>query len=122
MPTIKADLKLIPHSISDANLTSVGASILAQLMIGPLCDCYGPRKAMADLLFIGSITIGLAGLASDANGLIISRFFSGIIGATFVPCQYWASLTFSSNIVGTANAICGGFGNMGAGVSYFRSR
>ncbi|KAF9947604.1 High-affinity nitrate transporter 2.1 [Mortierella alpina] len=26
---------------------------------------------------------------------------------------------FSSEIVGTANAICGGFGNMGAGVSYF---
>ena len=74
---------------------------------------------MAGLLIVGSITIGLAGLASDANGLIITRFFIGIIGATFVPCQYWASRMFSSDIVGTANAICGGFGNMGAGVSYF---
>lgn len=74
---------------------------------------------MASLLLVGSITIGLAGLASDANGLIITRFFIGIVGATFVPCQYWASRMFSSNIVGTANAICGGFGNMGAGVSYF---
>ncbi|KAF9298501.1 High-affinity nitrate transporter 2.1 [Mortierella antarctica] len=119
MPTIKADLKLTPHNISDANLTSVSATILARLIIGPLCDRYGPRKAMAGLLLIGSITIGLAGFASDANGLIISRFFIGIIGATFVPCQYWASRMFSANIVGTANAICGGFGNMGAGVSYF---
>ncbi|KAG0274294.1 High-affinity nitrate transporter 2.1 [Linnemannia exigua] len=119
MPTIKADLKLTPSQISDANLTSVSATILARLMIGPLCDRYGPRKAMAGLLLVGSITIGLAGLASDANGLIITRFFIGIIGATFVPCQYWASRMFSSNIVGTANAICGGFGNMGAGVSYF---
>src|SRR5690349_9744123 len=74
---------------------------------------------MAGLLLVGSITIGLAGLASDANGLIITRFFIGIVGATFVPCQYWASRMFSYNIVGTANAICGGFGNMGAGVSYF---
>ncbi|KAG0329007.1 High-affinity nitrate transporter 2.1 [Podila horticola] len=119
MPTIKADLKLTPSQISNANLTSVSATILARLVIGPLCDRYGPRKAMAGLLLFGSITIGLAGLASDANGLIIVRFFIGIIGAAFVPCQYWASRMFSSNIVGTANAICGGFGNMGAGVSYF---
>ncbi|KAF9177613.1 High-affinity nitrate transporter 2.1 [Haplosporangium sp. Z 767] len=119
MPTIKSDLKLTPSQISDANLTSVSATILARLMIGPICDRYGPRRAMAGLLLVGSITIGLAGFVSDANGLIITRFFIGIIGATFVPCQYWASQMFSSNIVGTANAICGGFGNMGAGVSYF---
>ncbi|KAF9405160.1 High-affinity nitrate transporter 2.1 [Podila epigama] len=119
MPTIKADLNLTPHQISNANLTSVSATILARLIIGPICDRYGPRKAMAGLLLLGSLTIGLAGLASDANGLIITRFFIGIIGAAFVPCQYWASQMFSSNIVGTANAICGGFGNMGAGVSYF---
>ncbi|KAF9308761.1 High-affinity nitrate transporter 2.1 [Linnemannia elongata] len=106
MPTIKADLKLTPSQISDANLTSVSATILARLMIGPLCDRWGPRKAMAGLLLAGSITIGLAGLASDANGLIITRFFIGIVGATFVPCQYWASRMFSYNIVGTANAIC----------------
>lgn len=74
---------------------------------------------MAGLLLVGSLTIGLAGLASDANGLIITRFFIGIVGAAFVPCQYWASRMFSYSIVGTANAICGGFGNMGAGVSYF---
>ncbi|KAF9149402.1 High-affinity nitrate transporter 2.1 [Linnemannia schmuckeri] len=119
MPTIKTDLKLTPSQISDANLTSVSATILARLMIGPLCDRYGPRKAMAGLLLVGAITIGLAGLVSDANGLIVIRFFIGIVGATFVPCQYWASRMFSSNIVGTANAICGGLGNMGAGVSYF---
>ncbi|KAF9904645.1 High-affinity nitrate transporter 2.1 [Linnemannia zychae] len=119
MPTIKADLKLTPSQISDSNLTSVSATILARLMIGPLCDRYGPRKAMACLLIAGAVTIGLAGLVSDANGLIVIRFFIGIVGATFVPCQYWASRMFSSNIVGTANAICGGFGNMGAGVSYF---
>ncbi|KAI8346620.1 major facilitator superfamily domain-containing protein [Mortierella sp. GBAus27b] len=119
MPTIKEDLNLSPSDISNANLTSVSATILARLMIGPLCDRYGPRKAMAGLLLVGSLTIGLAGLASDANGLIITRFFIGIVGAAFVPCQYWASRMFSYSIVGTANAICGGFGNMGAGVSYF---
>ncbi|KAG0345264.1 High-affinity nitrate transporter 2.1 [Podila humilis] len=119
MPTIKADLQLTPSQISNANMTSVSATILARLIIGPLCDRYGPRKAMACLLLFGAVTIGLAGLVQDANGLIILRFFIGIIGASFVPCQYWATAMFSENIVGTANAICGGFGNMGAGVSYF---
>lgn len=74
---------------------------------------------MTGLLLYGAIVIGLSGLISDANGLITLRFFIGIVGATFVPCQYWASQMFSYSIVGTANAICGGFGNMGAGVSYF---
>ncbi|KAF9109622.1 High-affinity nitrate transporter 2.1 [Mortierella sp. AM989] len=119
MPTIKADLKLTPSQISDSNLTSVSATILARLIVGPMCDRYGPRKVMASLLLLGSIPIGLIGLVSDANGLIATRFFIGIIGATFVPCQYWASKMFSPEIVGTANAIAGGFGNMGAGASYF---
>ncbi|KAF8971643.1 hypothetical protein BGZ46_010242 [Entomortierella lignicola] len=119
MPTISADLKLTASQISNSNLTGVSATILARLTVGPLCDRFGPRRVMVGLLLLGSIPIGLIGLVSDANGLLVARFFIGIIGATFVPCQYWASKMFSSEIVGTANAICGGFGNMGAGVSYF---
>ncbi|KAF8918025.1 High-affinity nitrate transporter 2.1, partial [Dissophora ornata] len=119
MPTISADLKLTASEISNSNLTGVSATILARLTVGPLCDRFGPRKVMSGLLLIGSIPIGLIGLVSDANGLIVTRFFIGIVGAAFVPCQYWASRMFSPEIVGTANAICGGLGNMGAGVSYF---
>ncbi|KAF9919985.1 High-affinity nitrate transporter 2.1 [Linnemannia zychae] len=119
MPTIKADLKLTPSQVANANLTSVSATIISRLLIGSICDRYGPRKAMAGILLFGALTISLAGLVNNANGLITSRFFIGIIGAAFVPCQNWASQMFSYNIVGTANAICGGFGNMGAGVSYF---
>lgn len=33
MPTIKADLNLTPSQISDSNLTSVSATILARVMI-----------------------------------------------------------------------------------------
>ncbi|KAF9438193.1 High-affinity nitrate transporter 2.1 [Entomortierella beljakovae] len=119
MPTIKADLKLTASQVSDSNMTSVSATIVARLAVGPLCDRFGPKRVMAGILLLGSIPIGLIGLVNDANGLIITRFFIGIIGATFVPCQYWASQMFSSKIVGTANAVCGGFGNMGAGISYF---
>ncbi|KAF9159634.1 High-affinity nitrate transporter 2.1 [Actinomortierella ambigua] len=119
MPTIKADINLTPSQISNANMTSVSATILARIIVGPLCDRYGPRRVMAGILLYGALTISMTGLVSSGPGLITIRFFIGMIGATFVPCQYWASKMFSANIIGTANALCAGWGNMGAGVSYF---
>jgi MFS transporter, NNP family, nitrate/nitrite transporter len=35
----------------------------------------------------------------------------------FVMCQYWASRMFAREVVGTANALCGGWGNLGGGVT-----
>lgn len=63
---------------------------------------------MAALLIIGAIPSGLAGTAHNANTLYVLRFFIGILGGTFVPCQAWTSAFFDKNIVGTANAIVGG--------------
>jgi MFS transporter, NNP family, nitrate/nitrite transporter len=70
---------------------------------------------MALLLLAGSIPLGLSVLSSNGLGIIISRLFIGILGATFVPCQAWTTALFSRNVVGSANAIVGGWGNMGAG-------
>jgi NNP family nitrate/nitrite transporter-like MFS transporter len=73
---------------------------------------------MALILLLGSIPLGFSVFASSGLGIIVSRVFIGLLGATFVPCQYWTTALFSSNVVGTANAIAGGWGNMGAGVTY----
>lgn len=48
-----------------------------------------------------------------------SRFFIGILGGSFVPCQVWSTGFFDKNIVGTANALTGGWGNAGGGITYF---
>jgi NNP family nitrate/nitrite transporter-like MFS transporter len=47
------------------------------------------------------------------------RFFIGILGGSFVPCQVWSTAFFDKNVVGTANALTGGFGNAGGGITYF---
>jgi NNP family nitrate/nitrite transporter-like MFS transporter len=36
-----------------------------------------------------------------------------------VPCLVWSTGFFDKNIVGTANALTGGFGNAGGGITYF---
>ncbi len=47
------------------------------------------------------------------------RFFVGILGGSFVPCQVWTTGFFDKNVVGTANALTAGFGNAGGGITYF---
>jgi NNP family nitrate/nitrite transporter-like MFS transporter len=86
---------------------------------GPLCDQFGPRKVFGGLLLVGSIPLGLAPLVNSAEGLYVSRFFIGILGGAFVPCQVWTTGFFDKNIVGTANALTGGFGTAGGGITYF---
>jgi NNP family nitrate/nitrite transporter-like MFS transporter len=92
---------------------------LVRVVAGPLCDKFGPRKVFGGLLLVGSIPLGLAPLVNSAEGLYASRFFIGILGGAFVPCQVWTTGFFDKNIVGTANALTGGFGTAGGGITYF---
>ncbi|EGS18098.1 putative inorganic anion transmembrane transporter protein [Thermochaetoides thermophila DSM 1495] len=116
---IKYDLHLSPVQVANSNIVSLCATLLVRLISGPLCDRFGPRKVFGGLLLVGSIPLGLAPLVHDATSLYISRFFIGILGGSFVPCQVWSTSFFDVNIVGTANAITGGFGNAGGGITYF---
>jgi NNP family nitrate/nitrite transporter-like MFS transporter len=50
---------------------------------------------------------------------MVLRFFIGILGGSFVPCQVWSTGFFDKNVVGSANALTGGWGNAGGGITYF---
>lgn len=50
---------------------------------------------------------------------MILRFFVGILGGSFIPCQVWTTGFFDKSVVGTANALAAGLGNAGSGVTYF---
>lgn len=88
-------------------------------MAGPLCDKFGPRITFAGCLLAGAIPSALAGTVTSASGLIALRFFIGILGGTFVPCQVWTTGFFDKNVIGTANALTAGWGNAGGGITYF---
>jgi MFS transporter, NNP family, nitrate/nitrite transporter len=73
---------------------------------------------MAVLLVLGAIPSGLAATVKSVEGLYAVRFFIGILGGTFVPCQAWSTTFYDKNVVGFANAIVGGWGNSGAGITF----
>ena len=109
---ISNDLKLTPAQISNSNIIALTATLVVRFFVGPLVDRYGPRKVMAGLLIVGSVPSGLAGTAHNAQTLYAVRFFIGILGGTFVPCQAWTSTFFDTSCVGRANALVAGWGSL----------
>ena len=92
-------------------------SSAARLMVGWLCDRFGPRLTYTWLLLLGSIPVMCIGLASNFETLLLFRMMIGAIGASFVITQYHTSLMFAPNCVGTANATTAGWGNLGGGAT-----
>ncbi|KIW02470.1 hypothetical protein, variant [Verruconis gallopava] len=94
-------------------------TLVVRLIAGPACDRWGPRWTFIGVLATGAIPTALSGLVRSVSGLIMIRFFVGILGGTFVPCQVWSTTFFDKNVVGSANALIGGWGNAGGGITYF---
>ena len=117
MPTIRAELHLTKAMVGNTIIASVAATIIARLIIGKLCDTWGPRKTAVRLLLIGSLPVFFVGLAHDYMSFLLFRLAIGVIGASFVITQFHTSMMFAPNIKGTANAVTGGWGNLGGGVT-----
>ncbi len=49
MPTIRADLGLTKPQVGNTIIAAVSATIFARLIIGKLCDTWGPRKTYTAL-------------------------------------------------------------------------
>lgn len=117
MPTIREEMGLSKEQVGNIIIASVSSTIIARLVIGRLCDVLGPRKTAVWLLIIGSIPVFLVGLAHTYETFLLFRLAIGVIGASFVVTQYHTSMMFAANIKGTANAVTGGWGNLGGGVT-----
>jgi NNP family nitrate/nitrite transporter-like MFS transporter len=117
MPLIREEMRLTPQQMGNLIVASVAATILARLVIGPLCDRFGPRRTYCWLLCLCSLPVMGVGLARNYESLLVFRFAIGAIGASFVITQFHTSVMFSKKCVGAANAAAAGWGNLGGGVT-----
>jgi NNP family nitrate/nitrite transporter-like MFS transporter len=117
MPVIKGEFGLTKDQIANINIAAVAVTILVRLIIGPLCDKYGPRKAYTGLLLVGAFPVLGVASSQSYESFLFFRLLIGAIGASFVITQYHTSVMFAPNVVGTANAAAAGWGNAGGGAT-----
>lgn len=117
MPIVRDQLELTKEQVGNITIASVSATILARLVIGKLCDSIGPRISYTILLVVGAIPVMTIGLSNSYESFLLFRLIIGIVGASFVITQFHTSAMFAPNVVGTANAVAGGWGNLGGGVT-----
>ena len=117
MPLIAREFHLTAAQVANINIAAVAATIAVRLLVGPLCDRFGPRRVCVGLLLLGAIPVFAVSFTHDYLSFLICRLGIGAIGAGFVITQYHTSVMFAPNVVGTANATTAGWGNAGAGAT-----
>ncbi|KWR90768.1 MFS transporter [Cupriavidus sp. IDO] len=117
MPVLKGEFGLTPGQIANINIAAVAVTILVRLVIGPMCDRFGPRKTYTGLLALGALPVLGVALAQSYETFLFFRLLIGAVGASFVITQYHTSVMFAPNVVGTANAAAAGWGNAGGGAA-----
>jgi NNP family nitrate/nitrite transporter-like MFS transporter len=117
MPLVSEQLHLTKAQKGNIGIASVSATIIARLIVGRLCDTWGPRKTYTLLLILCAIPVMLIGFSQSYTSFLIFRLAIGVIGASFVLTQFHTSVMFAPNIKGTANAVAGGWGNTGGGAT-----
>merc|ERR1711988_1639468 len=102
---------------ANAGIASVGSTVFVRIILGTGLEVLGPVNVQCLLLTFGGTMVGLSTLIVNKYMYSILRFLIGCAGATFVTNQFWCSLMFAPNVVGTANATAAGWGNLGGGVT-----
>mmetsp|Transcript_29028 Transcript_29028/g.40086 ORF Transcript_29028/g.40086 Transcript_29028/m.40086 type:complete len:534 (+) Transcript_29028:106-1707(+) len=119
IPIIRDDIDMTIADIGNAGVAAVTGTIFCRLIMGTFCDTFGPRLGFAFLMLGVAPAVFCMALVETPIGFLLCRFFIGFSLATFVACQFWASVMFTPKIVGLANATAGGWGNLGGGVTQF---
>lgn len=117
LPEVKNTLGLSKKDIWTTNIVAVTGDIFCRFLFGAVTDKLGARLPMGFVLLAASIPAAMTGLVTNLTGLIFLRLFIGIAGSSFVMCQCWSTRMFDKSIVGVANGLVGGWGNVGGGVT-----
>ncbi|XP_073316047.1 high affinity nitrate transporter 2.5-like [Primulina huaijiensis] len=117
LPIIRDNLNLTATDIGNAGIAAVTGAVFARIAMGTACDLFGPRLAFSALTLITAPAVYFTSLASSPVSFLLVRFFTGFSLATFVSTQFWMSSLFSAKVVGTANGVSAGWGNLGGGAT-----
>uniref|UniRef100_A0A166E8J5 Major facilitator superfamily (MFS) profile domain-containing protein n=1 Tax=Daucus carota subsp. sativus TaxID=79200 RepID=A0A166E8J5_DAUCS len=117
IPLIRDNLDLTSTDIGNAGVAAVSGAVFARIVMGTLCDLFGPRVASAALMLLTTPAVYCSALANSPASFLLVRFFTGFSLSTFVSTQYWMSSMFSAPVVGTANGVAAGWGNLGGGAT-----
>ena len=139
MPVIREDLNMTQTQVGNANSASVAGTVFFRILMGSLCDSVGPRKAYGVLMILVSfpcfamsarlalrisLPAGtddclcfLPAMVTNYAEFVTCRCAIGFSLAAFVSTQYWTTQMFTPKIVGGANAITAGWGNLGGGIT-----
>jgi NNP family nitrate/nitrite transporter-like MFS transporter len=117
MPIIKGEFGLTLGQVANINIAAVAITILIRLIVGPMCDRFGPRKTYTALLALGAIPVLGVAASQSYESFLFFRLGIGAVGASFVITQYHTSVMFGPKVVGTANAAAAGWGNAGGGAA-----
>jgi NNP family nitrate/nitrite transporter-like MFS transporter len=86
----------------------VALTIFVRIALGTLLERYGPITLQCGLMLFGAFRVAISAAIPHDDMLC---------WATFVTNQFWCSLMFAPNVVGTANATAAGWGNLDGGVT-----
>lgn len=117
LPIIRDNLNLTATDIGNAGIAAVSGAVFARITMGTACDLFGPRLASSALILATAPAVYCTSVVNSAASFLLVRFLTGFSLATFVSTQFWMSSLFSANVVGTANGVAGGWGNLGGGAT-----
>merc|ERR1712100_836880 len=103
--------------IANGGIASVGSTVFVRVALGTLLERYGPVNVQSSLLSFGGFWVAVSSQIFAPWNYTLCRALIGCAGATFVTNQFWCSMMFAPNVVGTANATAAGWGNLGGGVT-----
>lgn len=117
LPIIRDNLNLTSTDIGNAGIAAVSGAVFARVAMGTACDLFGPRLASSSLILLTAPAVYFSSIADSPVSFLLVRFFTGFSIATFVSTQFWMSSMFNAKVVGTANGLAGGWGNLGGGAT-----
>src|SRR5262245_45780638 len=82
MKVVREEMALTANQVGWCIIGSVAGTIFARLLVGQLCDRWGPRVTYTGLLLLGSLPVMGIALTGNFASFLVCRILIGFIGAS----------------------------------------